>query len=418
MSRFIRSGALACALFLVAALPATAQVTVEGTVTDESGFPLPGVNVVADGTTDGAVTNLEGFYSFATSTAAPFVVVYRFIGYRTERVTIEQASGTVTQDVRMGPDVLGLDDVVVTGTGVVEERRRLGTAVSVVDAAPIANSGATDITAALSGKITGAQIRQTSGSPAGGISVVLRGSSTINSGAEPLYIVDGVIVDNSSNELVGVGNGGVQNRLVDINPNDIERIEVIKGAAAAAVYGSRASNGVVQIFTKQGQNGTPRITYEARTSLSEVRQTVRQNEALFDWVTPGNAADTERKAVQRFDYQDNIFDEAFGQEHYVSVSGGREGTSYFVSGSYLDNEGIIKNSAFERGTLRLNLGQQLTDWAFARVTAGITRSSSDDVPSGGQGFLDGAVTSLQFLPNTESPRAQRTGRISRPGSFG
>ncbi len=418
MSRFSRSGLLLAALFLLAVAPLAAQVTLEGTVTDESGFALPGVNVVVDGTTDGAVTNLDGLYSFSTSSAAPFVIVYRFIGYRTERVTINQASGTVTQDVQMIPDVLGLDDVVVTGAGVVEERRRLGTAVSVVEAAPIANSGATDITAALSGKITGAQIRQTSGSPAGGISVVLRGSSTINSGAEPLYIVDGVIVDNSSNELVGVGNGGVQNRLVDINPNDIERIEVIKGAAAAAVYGSRASNGVVQIFTKRGQTGAPRITYEARTSLSQVRQTVRQNEALFDWVNPGNSADTERRPVQRFDYQDNIFDNAYGQEHYVSVSGGREGTSYFVSGSYLDNEGIIRNSAFNRGTLRLNLGQQLSDWAFARVTAGVTRSSSDDVPSGGQGFLDGAVTSLQFLPNTDSPDPNELGEYPDLGLSG
>lgn len=418
MSRFFRSGSLLAALLLLAVAPSAAQVTIEGAVTDESGFPLPGVNVVVDGTTDGTVTNLDGFYSFVTTSSAPFIVVYRFVGYRTERVTISQSSGTVTQDVQMGPDVLGLDDVVVTGTGVVEERRRLGTAVSVVDAAPIANSGATDITAALSGKITGAQIRQTSGSPAGGISVVLRGSSTINSGAEPLYIIDGVIVDNSSNELVGVGNGGVQNRLVDINPNDIERIEVIKGAAAAAVYGSRASNGVVQIFTKRGQNGVPRITYEARTSVSEVRETVRQNETPFDWVSPTDPTNRDRVAVQRFDYQDNIFDTAFGQEHYVSVSGGANTTTYFISGSYLDNEGIVRNSGFQRGTLRLNLGQQLTDWAFARATVGVSRSRSNDVPSGGQGFLDGAVTSLQFLPNTQSPEPNELGEYPRLGLSG
>jgi TonB-linked SusC/RagA family outer membrane protein len=418
MSRFIRSGALLGALFLAAALPAAAQVTVQGVVTDESGFALPGVNVAVDGTTQGAVTNLDGFYSFTTTAPAPFEVLFRFVGYRTERRTVAQTSGTAELDVQMGPDVLGLDDVVVTGTGVVEERRRLGTAVSVVDAAPIANSNATDLTAALSGKITGAQIRQTSGSPAGGISVVLRGSSTINSGAEPLYIIDGVIVDNSSNELVGVGNGGVQNRLVDINPNDIERIEVIKGAAAAAVYGSRASNGVVQIFTKRGQNGAPRITYEARTTISAVRETVRQNETPFDWAVPTDPNNTERVAVERFDYQDNIFDEAFGQEHYVSVSGGANTTTYFLSGSFLDNEGIVRNSDFQRGTLRLNLGQQLTDWAFARATVGVSRSRSNDIPSGGQGFLDGAVTSLQFLPNTQSPEPNELGEYPRLGLSG
>lgn len=402
MYRLIRTGALVALLF--AALPAAAQVTVEGTVTDESGFPLPGVNVTVDGTTEGAVTNLDGFYEIATRTPAPFDLLYRFVGYRTERRTVAQTTGMVDLDVQMGPDVLGLDDVVVTGTGAVEERRRLGTAVSVVDAAPIANSNATDLTAALAGKITGAQIRQTSGSPAGGISVVLRGTSTINSGAEPLYIIDGVIVDNSTNELVTVGNGGVQNRLVDINPNDIERIEVIKGAAAAAIYGSRASNGVVQIFTKRGQSGAPRVTYQARASLSEVRETVRVNEALFVWEDPNDLDNLNRIPIselglERQDYQDYIFDSAPGQEHYLSVSGGTEGTSYFISGSYLDTDGIVRNSAFERATLRLNLGQQLTDWAFARVTAGVTQSQSDDVPTGGPGFFDGAITTLQFVPN-------------------
>jgi TonB-linked SusC/RagA family outer membrane protein len=357
MYRLMRTGALVA--LLLAALPAAAQVTVEGVVTDESGLPLPGVNVAVDGTSEGAVTNLDGFYELTTSTPAPFDLLFRFVGYRTERRTVAQASGTVEVDVQMGPDVLGLDDVVVTGTGVVEERRRLGTAVSVVD-------------------------------------------------AQPLYIVDGVIVDNSSNELVGVGNGGVQNRLVDLNPNDIERIEVIKGAAAAAVYGSRAANGVVQIFTKRGQSGAPRITYEARLSASEVRETYDFTDVPFEWASTDVSDDT-RVAVERFDYQDDIFETALGQEHYVSVSGGTQGTSYFLSGSFLDNEGIIRNSDFERGTLRLNLGQQLTDWAFARVTAGVTRSRSSDVPSGGQGFLDGALTSLQFLPNTQSAQPDDTG---------
>lgn len=408
---------IAFALLLSLSSAAWAQVTVRGTVTDERGARLPGVNVIVPGTAVGTATDLEGAYTvLLPADQLPASVEFRFVGYRTERRTIAAQPNRQELNVRMSPDLLGIEEVVVTGTGGGAERRQLGNAIASIDAAPIADAGAADVTAALSGKVAGAMISQTSGSPAGSISVRLRGNSTINSSAEPLYIVDGVIVDNSSFELVTVGSGGVQNRLVDLNPNDIERIEVIKGAAAAAIYGSRASNGVVQIFTKRGQAGKPRITYTASMTSSDLRKRVRLNEAPYDWANPFNNADTTRVRVTRFDYQDYIFRPASGTDHYVSVAGGAGTTTYFVSGSYFYNQGIVRNADFNRGTFRLNVGQELTSWAYLRSGLNLTRSFANDIPTGGPAFFDGSITTLQFVPNIVDARPTPLGEYPAIGA--
>jgi TonB-linked SusC/RagA family outer membrane protein len=418
MTRLLRTSALLVALILIGVPTALAQVTVSGTVTDDAGNPMPGVNVSVAGTTQGTVTDFDGEYELAVITQDAFTLVYRFIGFRTEERLITVTVGSTQQDVQMRPDILGLDEIVVTGASGETERRQLGNAVATVGGDELSNGGATDLTAALSGKVPGALIQQTSGSPAGGISVKLRGTSTINSGAEPLYIIDGVIVDNSSNELVEVGNGGVQNRLVDINPNDIERIEIIKGAAAAAIYGSRASNGVVQIFTKRGQSGAPQITFTTSVQHNSLREKIRTNEAPFDWANPTDNSDLTKVPVERFgdEYQDYIFPGGMGTEQYLSVSGGQGNTNYFVSGSYFFNEGIIRNSDFERATLRMRLGQQLADWARVDVGAGFTRSASNDVPTGGGNFFDGAITTLQFIPGTVDASPNANGEYPAPGN--
>lgn len=418
MTRFLRTSALVCALLSCGAFSASAQVTVSGTVSDGNGISLPGVNVSIQGTTQGTATDIDGQYTITALSSEPVTLVYRFIGYRTERRVVEATSGTVTENVTLRDDILGLDEVVVTGASAETERRQLGNAISTVGGDELGNSGATDLTGALSGKVPGALIQQTSGSPAGGISVKLRGTSTINSGAEPLYIVDGVIMDNSSNELVAVGSGGVQNRLVDINPNDIERVEVIKGAAAAAIYGSRASNGVVQIFTKRGQSGAPRITFTSSIQGSALRKKIRLNEAPFEWANPTDNSDLTKVPVERFgdEYQDYVFQNGLGTEQYLSVSGGQGDTSYFLSGSYFFNEGIVRNSDFERTTLRLRVGQQLASWVRVDVGAGITKSASNDIPTGGGGFFDGAITTIQFIPGTVDASPNEFGEYPAPGN--
>jgi TonB-linked SusC/RagA family outer membrane protein len=402
-------------LLLVADVSAQERrITLQGQVSDDEGRPLPGVSIRVTNTTLGTASGVDGSYDFNfPTTRASVTVEYSFVGFKTERRQVSE-SGTI--NLVLQPDILRISEVVVTGTTGLTERKQLGNTISSVGGSEIAGSGAVDASGALSGKITGALVTQTSGSPAGAISVKLRGNSTINSGSEPLYIVDGVIVDNSSNELVLVGSGGVQNRLVDLNPADIDRIEVIKGAAAAAIYGSRASNGVVQIFTKRGKSGAPTVTYSTSVMMSQVRKTVKVNDSPVEWVDPTDNTNLATRPVERFDYQDYIFDDGYGTDQFVSVSGGSDRTSYYISGSHKFNEGIIRNSDFQRTTLRVNVGQTLSDWAFVNVGTNLTRSFSNDIPTGGESFFDGAITTIQFLPHNGSAEPDELGNYSAPGT--
>ena len=406
------------ALVLALAIPATAQnlqtLAINGTVTDESGLPLPDVSVRVDNPFQGTATDLEGRYSLdIVTTQSSVVVVFSSVGYVTQNVTVTQSG---RYDVQLVADILGLSEVVITGTSGLTEKRQLGNSISVVSARELNEAGTVDPTAALAGKIPGAVISQTSGSPAGEISVKLRGNSTIFGNAEPLYVIDGVIVDNSSNEIVTVGSGGVQNRLVDINPNDIERIEVVKGAAAAAIYGSQASNGVVQIFTKQGSAGAPRVTYSTSLSSNSIRKTVKVNDAPFDWEVPTDNSNLNRVPVERFDYQDYLFRTGMGSSHDLSISGGQGGTTYYVSGSFLYNEGFVRNSDFNRGGIRARVNHVLSDWVRVNVSTSITRSFSNDVPTGGGGFFDGSITTIQFLPHTATAEPNELGEYPAPGN--
>lgn len=402
-------------LLVLSSTPVLAQnvFEVDGTVTDRGGNPLPLVNVRVAGTTQGTATTVDGEYTMHIETdQGQVTIVFSSIGYISNNVSVSK-SGTF--NVELEEDLLGFEEVVVTGTSGSTEKRQLGNAISTVNAGSIRNADAIDITQAMAGKITGALIKQTSGSPAGAISVKLRGISTINSGAEPLYIVDGVIVDNSSNELVTVGSGGVQNRLVDLNPRDIDHIEIIKGAAAAAIYGSRASNGVVQIFTKRGQAGAPRVTFTSNMVVNDVRKTVKVNNAPYDWVAPSDNSNLEKVAVNRYDYQDYIFHTGVGNEDYLSVSGGTGTTSYFLSASNYYNQGIVRNADFNRSTVRANVNQVLNDWAVVNVGTSFARSFSNDIPTGGPGFFDGSISALQFLPHSADATPDELGNYPAVG---
>ncbi len=405
-------------LCLILAIPSSAQnlqtIAVSGTVTDGSGLPLPNVSVRVDNPFQGTATDLDGRYQLdIVTTTTPVVLIFSSVGFVTQNVSVAQSG---TYNVQLVADILGLSEVVITGTSGLTEKRQLGNSISVVSARELNGAGSVDPTAALAGKIPGAVVSQTSGSPAGEISVKLRGNSTIFGNAEPLYVIDGVIVDNSSNELVTVGSGGIQNRLVDINPNDIERIEVIKGAAAAAIYGSQASNGVVQIFTKQGSAGAPRVTYSTNLTSNSIRKTVKVNDAPFEWADPSDNSNLDKVPVERFDYQDYIFRTGLGTSHDLSISGGQGGTTYRVSGSFLYNEGFVRNSDFNRGGIRARVNHILSDWVRVNVSTAITKSFSHDIPTGGGGFFDGSITTLQFLPHSAPADPNELGEYPAPGN--
>ncbi len=365
-----------------------------------SGEPLPGANIGIVNTVLGTSTDAEGQFEF-TTTISPgeYRLRITFIGFtaKTIPVTLSDELTVNLGDIELRPDIIGSDEIVVTGTSGAVSKQQLGNAISSVNFEDIQSSGATQIDQALSGKVAGALVQQNSGDPAGGISIRLRGPSSLLGSADPLYIIDGVIVNNDSPELIDIG-GTAQNRLVDINPNDIERIEVVKGAAAAALFGSRANNGVVQIFTKRGQTGKPKITYNSNVQISSIRKKLPVNMAQV------NNDGSPNPDIERFDFQDFIFRTAVGTDQSLSISGGSNETRYFISGSFFSNEGIVKGNDFERVTARLNLDQTLTNWANLSIGINYSNSRSQEVPNGGLNSSFGALTGFIFGPNTFDPR--------------
>ena len=384
-----------------------------GKVTDAgSGIPVIGASVIIANTSFGAVTDFDGNYSFtARLSSGDYTLVASYLGYSTKRTDISLGANTeMNTDFQLSEDLLSLDEVVVTGSTIGVNKRTLGNAISTIKSEDLVNNGAIAADQAISGKIAGALVQQNSGDPAGGISIRLRGPSTVLGNSDPLYIVDGIIISNSSNSnaLVDLG-GNSQNRLVDLNPNDIDRIEVIKGAAAAAIYGSRASNGVVQIFTKKGKSGAPKFTFTTNTRVNELRKQIDYNEVPLAWVDPFDRTNLETVPVERFNYQDEFFESGFGIENFLSVNGGNDKTSYYLSGSFLDNEGVIKNTDFQRIGFKANLTQKAFDWLD--ITAGLnyTRSVSNDIPNGGINAAYGAITGFIFSDNSVSPFPDESG---------
>lgn len=383
------------------------SITITGTVTDDFGETIPGVTVQIKNTNKGAVTDFSGIYSLqATINSGDNILVFRSIGYSTKEIPFTyESQAEIVLDAVMSADILGLDEVVITGVGALTAKKQIGNVISSVSGLDIAESAALDVTGALSGKLAGIQVSQNSGDPAGGISVRLRSSSTVNGSSDPLYIIDGVIVNNNSTNVLGV-NSVVQNRLSDINPQDIDRIEVIKGAAAAAIYGSRASNGVVQIFTKKGKTGEPVVTLSTSVNFNSLRKKRDFNEEPFDWAS-SDLTDLTKVAVTRYDYQDMVFQNSVGTDNYVSIAGGMEKTNYFASLSYLKNDGIMKGTDFQRTGGRLRINQDINDWATASIGTYFSTSNSNDMPNGGYGF--GVLQTILFTNNKIDPSIDADG---------
>ena len=392
--------------------------TLSGMITDAvDGLPIIGATVLIEGTTTGTITDVDGRYSITGLEQGSYNVVISYVGYSPKEETVSIGSGgSTTVDMAISQDFIGLDEVVVTGTSVATARKNLGNAISTVDGESITNSRATDLTQALSGKVTGALVSQNSGNPAGGISVTLRGNSTVLGSSDPLYIIDGVIMDNSSPELLDLG-GYAQNRLVDINPEDIESVEIIKGASAAAIYGSRASNGVVQIFTKKGKAGKPKISFSTSVKINSIRKKIDENMEPFVFEAEGDGSNTTLLPAQRVNMQDLIFDTGMGTQNNLSASGGSGNTRYYVSGSFLSNEGIVKNSKFDRYTARLNLDQVINNWLSASIGLGYSYSTSDEIPNGGISEFYGALTGANFNNNDYDPQSDENGNYISPAGF-
>ncbi|TDU39539.1 TonB-linked SusC/RagA family outer membrane protein [Gelidibacter sediminis] len=381
--------------------------TLRGNVQDNLGGPAMGVTVQVKGTNFGAITDFSGNYELkATVDAGNYTLVFRSLGLATKEVKITLGQQQeIVNDVVMADDILGLDQVVITGAGALTAKKQLGNTISSIKGSEISESGATDITGGLSGKLAGIQVTQNSGDPAAGISVRLRSASTVNGSSDPLYIIDGVIVNNNSTDVLGT-TSVVQNRLSDISPQDIDRIEVIKGAAAAAIYGSRASNGVVQIFTKKGKSGKPVITFSTSMNFNSLRKKRDFNEVPLDWAS-SDITNLSTVPATRYDYQDMVFQSSIGTDNYVSLSGGGDNTNYFASFSYLNNDGILKSTNYERQGGRIRVNQVLNDWISASFGTYFSTSNSQDQPNGG--YVAGILPTILFTNNTIDPQPDADG---------
>ena len=380
----------------------SAQVRITGSVSSAENKGIPDISVIIRNTTTGVVTDANGNYVLqADLRPGTYQLDFSGVGFRlvSQPLRVEAAQTNYSVNVQMIEDAMKMDEVVITGVSLGTTRRQLGNYISTVNADDL-NKGATaNVLTALQGKTAGAQIIQNSGDPAGGMSVRLRGISSIYSSSEPLYIVDGVIINNSTNRVTNTQNnydGGNfvgtigQNRMVDINPTDIERIEVLNGAAAAAIYGSRANAGVIQIFTKRGRSGAPEVSVSTGIMMSQLREKLEVNQAPTKF---GPSPDlqtqdiltttlTTTTPVTRYDYQDYIFQTGLGTDNNVSVRGGTEKSRYFMSGAYFFNQGIIKNTDFRRFSFRANLDQTLNRILSFNLGMNYINSAANEKPDG------------------------------------
>jgi TonB-linked SusC/RagA family outer membrane protein len=418
-----RNGKLKNILFVlllqVIAFAASSQVRISGKITGPDGAALPGISVVVRNTNFGTTTDADGNYQFSADLKqGNYTIDFTGVGFKSTSSALQVGSAsTYTSNAQLSEDVLKLDEVVVTGVSAGTTRKQLGSYVSTVKADQLTKGATGNVLAALQGKTAGAQIIQNSGDPAGGISVRLRGISSVNSSSEPLYIVDGVIVNNATNRVTNtsanydgskfIGTIG-QNRLSDINPADIDRIEVLNGAAAAAIYGSRANAGVVQIFTKRGSTGAPVVSVSTSVIVSQLRKSVPVNMAATKFGGPPDGvgaqtqdiltpALTNTTAVSRYDYNDYIFRTGIGTDNNVSVSGGKDKTKYYTSASYYKNEGIIKNTDYRRYSFRVNLDQALGEKVNFNIGLNYINSFANEKPDGNSFFSP--MNSINIIGN-------------------
>ncbi len=392
---FVRRAWCAVGMLIAAPLALSAQAatgTIRGKVTEaSSGRGLAEAQIQVVGTRVGALSQASGEYVLTAVPVGARVVQIRRIGFQPVNKTVQVVAGaTATVDAALSVSAINLSEVVVTGTASPTEKRRVGTSIATVDSTVISKAQAMTVDQALQGKIAGAQITQNSGGPGGGgISVRLRGTNSFISGSDPLYIIDGVIVDNGSAQLSDLGGrSNPQNRLADINPADIDRIEIIRGAAAAALYGSRANNGVVQIFTKRGLIGKPRVTFSTRLGTNELRE--QQPFNFYPYDVNGNP-------IARFNLQDDIFRRSPTYEQNLTVEGGNDATRYFVSVNATEDQGIIRSTESRRQGARLNLQQQLSSTLIANVSTNFVTTRNQLQAFGEQNDY-GIMGSLFFAP--------------------
>jgi TonB-dependent starch-binding outer membrane protein SusC len=395
---------LVLCLFLLASLATYAQsVKVSGSVKDKSGEPLPGVSIVIKGTSSGTITAVSGSFELEVPSIND-VLVFSFIGFQSQEIVVGTQK---TINVVLQEESLGLNEVVVVGYGQMKRTDLTGSVVSVSSDA-ISQSVTTSVDQVLQGRAAGVQVQQNSGAPGASSSIRIRGISSLNASNEPIYVIDGVIIDGSS----GSENS---NALSSINPADIVSMDVLKDASATAIYGSRAANGVIIITTKRGQKGEALITYDGYVGWQEMPVKLDLLN-LQEYAIHKNTR-SEMGIVQADDFfvrpdllgkgtdwQDELFSKAMMQSHNLSVSGGNEATTYTLGMGYLNQDGIAVGSGFERLNIRGGFDSQVK--SFLRAGVNFAFSNSEQTTTVSDESL--ILTALKQTPNVAARNADGT----------
>ncbi|WP_036379661.1 SusC/RagA family TonB-linked outer membrane protein [Muricauda sp. MAR_2010_75] len=395
------------------------QKSISGTITDENGMPMIGVSIVEEGTTNGTVSDFDGLYSITVKDESS-QLMFSYIGYTP--VTRAVGSGN-TLDVTMVESAEALDEVIVTSLGFRERKDDLGYASSTVSGDKISESGETNVLNSLSGKSSGVRITRNSGDPGAGAYIQIRGLSSITRNSQPLIIVDGVPISNDVRGNSDSGGVNQESRLNDINPNDIESITVLKGASAAALWGTQALGGVVNITTKSGKfNSKLSVSLKSTYSYDEINRKyplqdqfgqgdngIYNQRARDSWgdklsERSGGLDELDTSGEFYIDQAGNVyypiltknsretfhnsnFDQIFDNGHFfennLSISGGNQKSSMFFSLGDLDQQGIIRNNSdYRRTTLRFNARHNFTDAISLKISSSYSRTKSNRIEKG------------------------------------
>jgi TonB-linked SusC/RagA family outer membrane protein len=384
---------------------AQADITIKGRVLDEKGAGLPGVNVVVRGTTTGTQTDADGRYTIKAPDNS--TLVFSFLGYLAQEVAV---GGRDAVNITLQPDNKTLSEVVVVGYGV-QEKKLLATSISSVSAKQVELIPVASPSEALVGLVAGAQITEPSGEPGAGAVIRIRGLGSISAGNNPLYVVDGYPLNNPDSYF-------------QIPPADIQSIQILKDAAASAIYGSRGGNGIVIVTTKRGQSdGKTRFNFSANTGIQQVAKCIdllngaEFVDYLLDSYTNGNRALSPElntylnspNGLPNTDWQDEVFRTGVQQQYQLSANGGTEKGRFYISGGYFKQSGVVKGSGFERFSLRANYDAQLSSKLKLGLSLAPNFTRTDVVPvsgsynggnisGGGPSGETGAVTAALIMP--------------------
>lgn len=453
----MRKWLLIC-LSLVSSLWVEAQTTITGRVFDGAnpGQTLDGVRVKIPDNHTGTISDLDGNFQLEMPDGK-FIIQVSKIGYKTQVVNVK---GKTTIEVTLQEDAGLIEEVVVVGYGTMKKRDLTG-AVSQIKGDDLRLGGATDVAHGLQGKIAGVQVQQSDGSPGAGVSITVRGANSFTTSSQPLYIVDGIPFGTDPNSTptsdANSGNNQQTTPLQMINPNDIEKIEVLKDASATAIYGSRGANGVVIITTRKGKTGKPKVEAGMKWTVQHIGRRVKmldpytyalyQNEASTnshtyegstgrtpyrgeweypytggsfvytqgkynpspeDFLSPGQRTDEYGNVdvVEGANWQDEIYRTGLQQEYNASVSGGSNEGWYAFSGSYTKQDGIIKNTGYERYGLSINIARHITDWLEIGTSSHFTNATTDFQRTNSENT--GIIRSALIFPPTVKEESDAT----------